>query len=277
MSVSLSKHPAPTACPAPGGPHSGPAEETGTRTVAAITTAFPLSGIAHTAPDAVAGVVVSVAPDGTGWERLSAAFTDEAPILAESDDLTVVIAPGAGQGAPACLLPAHARIEIDGTHLGVDPATADPARPGDRYRYPTAWGLFVHECAHDRHTAWNHTPDTPPAAAPCRAAAGRVPHRSSAYPPPPRRSALATRRRHRPHPRRPHPARARPGDHTRPDTRPDNRHRGRTGGSPQPARSAHPCTACGPGRPHHARRRPDRTVYSPGDAHRRPGRAEGCA
>src|SRR5207344_3021749 len=45
-----------------------------------------------------------------------------------------------------------------------DPDTADPAHPADRYRYPTAWGLFVHECAHDRHTACNPTPDTPPAA-----------------------------------------------------------------------------------------------------------------
>lgn len=106
---------------------------------------------------------LSVPPAGSAWEALSAAMTDEAPVLAERDDLTVAIAPGAGQGAPACLLPALARIEIDGNHLGVDPATADPARPADRYRYPTAWGLFVHECAHARHTDWTPAPDAPPA------------------------------------------------------------------------------------------------------------------
>ena len=108
--------------------------------------------------------MVTAPPAGSGWEALSAALTDEAPVLAERDDLTVAIVPGAGQGSPACLLPALARIEIDGTHLGVDPATAHPARPADRYRYPTAWGLFVHECAHARHTAWTPTPDAPPAA-----------------------------------------------------------------------------------------------------------------
>ena len=114
-----------------------------------------------------AGVeLVLTAPEaGSGWEALSDALTGEAPVLAERDDLTVAIVPGAGQGSPACLLPALARIEIDGIHLGVDPATAHPARPADRYRYPTAWGLFVHECAHARHTAWTPTPAAAPAAA----------------------------------------------------------------------------------------------------------------
>jgi hypothetical protein len=39
----------------------------------------------------------------------------------------VTVAPGAGRGAPACFLPASAEIEVNGDHLGVDPATADPA------------------------------------------------------------------------------------------------------------------------------------------------------
>ena len=122
---------------------------------------------AHAAP-AVTEPVVSAAPVGSGWERLSAALTDLAPVVAGREDLTVVIAPGAGQGAPACLLPAQARIEIDGTHLAVDPDTADPAHVADRYRYPTAWGLLVHECAHGRHTRWE--PDAAAAPAAVRAA-----------------------------------------------------------------------------------------------------------
>ncbi len=107
---------------------------------------------------------MSAAPVGSGWERLSAALTDLAPMVAGREDLSVVIAPGAGQGAPACLLPAQARIEIDGTHLAVDPDTADPAHVADRYRYPTAWGLLVHECAHGRHTRWEPGAAAPPAA-----------------------------------------------------------------------------------------------------------------
>ena len=217
MSVSLSKHPAPTACPAPGGPHSGPAEETGTRTVAAITTAFPLSGIAHTAPDAVAGVVVSVAPDGSGWERLSAAFTDEAPILAERDDLTVVIAPGAGQGAPACLLPAQARIEIDGTHLGVDPATADPARPARPLPLPDRLGAVrARMRPRPPHRLEPH-PRRPTRRRPCRACCWRSPASrpripaaaptiGTGYAPPPPTSSSPTSPRPRPA-RRPHPTR----------------------------------------------------------------------
>ena len=83
-----------------------------------------------------------------GWLTLSAALTDEVPMIADREDLLVTVAPGAGQGAPACFLPAHATIELDGTHLGtVDPATATPHRISDRTRYATAWGLLTHECA----------------------------------------------------------------------------------------------------------------------------------
>src|SRR5688500_17473037 len=97
-----------------------------------------------------------------GWLALSAAATEEAPLIAERDDLVVTVAPGAGQGSPACFFPPHAAIEIDGVHLpaGLDPATAAPPRVGDRARYPAVWGLLVHECAHARHTLWDPPPGT---------------------------------------------------------------------------------------------------------------------
>ena len=100
-----------------------------------------------------------------GWLTLSAALTDEVPVIADREDLLVTVAPGAGHGAPACFLPAHATIELDGTHLGsVDPATAAPHNISDRARYPTAWGLLTHECAHARHTSWQPPPGAPPGA-----------------------------------------------------------------------------------------------------------------
>jgi hypothetical protein len=96
------------------------------------------------------------------WAALSVAMTDEAPMIADRDDLLVRIEPGAGHGAPACFLPAHARVEVDGAHLEIDPATARPWEgPGDRTRYGTAWGLLTHECAHARHSTWHAPPDTP--------------------------------------------------------------------------------------------------------------------
>ncbi|KAA5825436.1 VWA domain-containing protein [Saccharopolyspora hirsuta] len=101
----------------------------------------------------------------TGWISLSAAITDEAPTIADREDLLVTIAPGAGHGAPACFLPNHATIEIDGTHLGtVDPASAAPHRISDRARYATAWGLLTHECAHARHSQWDPPEGAPPGA-----------------------------------------------------------------------------------------------------------------
>jgi hypothetical protein len=100
-----------------------------------------------------------------GWLTLSAALTDEVPVIADREDLLVTVVPGAGHGAPACFLPAHATIELDGTHLGtVDPATATPHNISDRARYTTAWGLLTHECAHARHTSWQPPSDAPPGA-----------------------------------------------------------------------------------------------------------------
>lgn len=101
-------------------------------------------------------------PTAAGWCALSAALTDQAPPIADRDDLVVTIAPGAGHGAPACFLPHHATIEIDGEHLdGVDPSTATPHRTSDRARYATAWGLLTHECAHAKHSTWAQSADAP--------------------------------------------------------------------------------------------------------------------
>ncbi|QFZ18495.1 VWA domain-containing protein [Saccharothrix syringae] len=107
-------------------------------------------------------VGVAVFPARPEWLTLSAALADEVDVIADRDDLLVTIAPGAGGGAPACFYPARALIEVDGEHLGVDPATADPADLSDRARYATAWGLLTHECGHAKHTAWHPPENTPP-------------------------------------------------------------------------------------------------------------------
>ncbi|WP_040786052.1 vWA domain-containing protein [Nocardia pneumoniae] len=93
-------------------------------------------------------------PATTGWAALSAALTEEAPPIADRDDLVVTIAPGAAHGHPAVFMPHRAAIELDGTHLKIDPATARPDRNSDRARYPALFGAFVHECAHARHSIW---------------------------------------------------------------------------------------------------------------------------
>jgi hypothetical protein len=112
--------------------------------------------VAH--PDATGSVVFPARPE---WLALSAALADEVPVIADREDLLVTIAPGAGGGAPACFYPARAVIEIDGTHLGVDPATVNPANLSDRPRYSTMWGLFTHEGGHAKHTAWDVPEGTP--------------------------------------------------------------------------------------------------------------------
>jgi hypothetical protein len=88
------------------------------------------------------------------WLAFSARMTAQVAPVAGRADLTVTVAPGAGRGAPACFLPASAEIEVNGACLPVDPATADPANPADRERYPALWGATVHECAHAAHSRW---------------------------------------------------------------------------------------------------------------------------
>ncbi|GAB2790586.1 VWA domain-containing protein [Amycolatopsis magusensis] len=116
-----------------------------------------------TAPAAAPTAMFPAAP---GWLTLSAAFGDEVPAIADRDDLVVTVAPGAGHGAPACFFPDFATIEVDGSHLdtGVDPATVEPHRVGDRKRYRTAWGLLTHECGHAKHSVWRAPGDAPPGA-----------------------------------------------------------------------------------------------------------------
>ncbi|GGL92953.1 hypothetical protein [Micromonospora yangpuensis] len=109
-----------------------------------------LSTHLNTDPDATATAL----PDDHAWRTMSAALSAHVPPIAGREDLLVVIAPGAGGGAPACFVREHATIEIDGTHLGVDPRTVDPHDPDAREEYPVIWGLLVHEAAHAHHTRW---------------------------------------------------------------------------------------------------------------------------
>ncbi|WP_244467471.1 VWA domain-containing protein [Nocardia vulneris] len=90
-------------------------------------------------------------------------LTDQAPPIADRDDLIVTIAPGAAHGHPAVFMPHSAAIEIDGSYLGIDPDTARPDRNSDRTRYAAAWGAFTHECAHAKHSRWNPPPVANPA------------------------------------------------------------------------------------------------------------------
>ena len=98
------------------------------------------------------------------WLHLSSALTDQAPAIADRDDLTVTIAPGAGHGAPGCFISAQASIELDSATLtdrGIDPTTCTPERVGDRNRYAPTWGVLTHECAHARHSTWDFPTSAP--------------------------------------------------------------------------------------------------------------------
>ncbi|MGO4615667.1 VWA domain-containing protein [Nocardia sp. 2YAB30] len=101
-------------------------------------------------------------PARTGWETLSDAMTAETPAIADRDDLTVVIAPGAADGNLAMFVPDVSLIAIEGANLGIDPATARPWRPADRNRYAPTWGALTHECAHATHTRWSPPPTAHP-------------------------------------------------------------------------------------------------------------------
>jgi hypothetical protein len=104
------------------------------------------------------------APTDAGWLRLSAALTAQIPPIAGRDDLIVVCEPGAGHGAPACLIREQACVEIDGGYLDCDLTSIDPDDPDAREAFPVLWGLLVHEAAHGQHTRWDFGAG-PPAAA----------------------------------------------------------------------------------------------------------------
>jgi len=102
-----------------------------------------------TAPTAPTGLATPTGP----WKTLSAAMTAQIPAIA-GRPVPVACAPGAGFGHPACYLPPVPVIEVDGRLLTVAPATANPASPADRQRYPVTWGALVHECAHAAHSTF---------------------------------------------------------------------------------------------------------------------------
>lgn len=104
------------------------------------------------------------APTDPGWLRLSAALTAQIPPIAGRDDLIVVCEPGAGHGAPACLIREQACVEIDGTFLDCDLSAIDPDDPDAREQFPVLWGLLVHEAAHGQHTCWDFGTGEPAAA-----------------------------------------------------------------------------------------------------------------
>ncbi|WP_326550129.1 VWA domain-containing protein [Micromonospora sp. NBC_01813] len=106
----------------------------------------------------------SPTPVDTDWDAWSKAWTRHIKVLTGRTDLTVVVAPGAGGGAPACFYPTERRIEVDATHIGDTPDITNPARAAHKKLVPTGYGLLVHEAAHAAHSHWTArtTPDTPP-------------------------------------------------------------------------------------------------------------------
>jgi hypothetical protein len=161
--------------PAPA-PHTSTTDDPDTRTP----DPSPATGTdptGRTDPASSADAIGATADEAAGaaaWLRMSAALSAQVPVLAEREDVTVTIAPGAGRGAPGCFVPALATIELDTatfTDAGLDPATAHPDRPTDRDRYPAAWGVFTHECAHARHSHWHPSDQAPPPTAAAAAAA----------------------------------------------------------------------------------------------------------
>ncbi|MGC4851833.1 VWA domain-containing protein [Micromonospora sp. DT4] len=98
-------------------------------------------------------------PIAPAWRPWSAAWTDLVKRLTPRHDLSVIVTPGAGHGAPAMFTVPDATIEVDATHIKIDPAVVDPADLTLRPLYATGWGLLVHEAAHATHTRWPNKVD----------------------------------------------------------------------------------------------------------------------
>jgi hypothetical protein len=96
------------------------------------------------------------------WAAWDKAWTKYVRRHAGRSDLTVVVAPDAGGGAPACFYPDHKRVEVNAAFLGGEPKIADPARAIHRQAVPAAYGLLVHEAAHAAHSRWRSPDDTAP-------------------------------------------------------------------------------------------------------------------
>ncbi len=99
------------------------------------------------------------------WTAWSRAWTKHVPTLTGRTDLTVLVAPGAGGGAPACYYPRQRRIEVDAQYVGAHPDIANPNRAGHKKLVPTGYGLLVHEAGHAVHSRWQAPPGTPPVVA----------------------------------------------------------------------------------------------------------------
>jgi Mg-chelatase subunit ChlD len=95
------------------------------------------------------------------WAEWDRAWTRHIARLAGRNDLSVVVAPGAGGGAPACFYPSLKRVEVNATYIGA-PDVADPRRAAHKQQIPTAYGLLVHEAGHAAHSRWHTPPGTPP-------------------------------------------------------------------------------------------------------------------
>jgi hypothetical protein len=90
------------------------------------------------------------------WLRISGAFSYLTYILSDRRDLTVAIAPEAGWGSPAAMLPPTASIEIDAKWWpeNFSPSAAFPRDPRDWKNYPAIIGLLAHEVAHGDESDW---------------------------------------------------------------------------------------------------------------------------
>lgn len=98
------------------------------------------------------------------WRDWDKAWTRHIATLTGRTDLSVVVAPGAGGGAPACFYPSARRVEVNATYVG-EPDVADPRRAAHKKLVPTGYGLLVHEAGHAAHSRWTTPPGTPPVVA----------------------------------------------------------------------------------------------------------------
>jgi hypothetical protein len=71
------------------------------------------------------------------WRPWSHAWTKQVRTLTGRTDLTVLVAPGAGGGAPECFYPHLRRIEVDATYIADSPDIADPTRATHKRLVPT--------------------------------------------------------------------------------------------------------------------------------------------